>query len=196
MSARHVSHHSFRLEQLETRLTPAVVGYYDMSLGQGNNTQLAPIQQAGHTARLLTDLGPNDLVGVDVLFVQNPNNGAYGDEYLSRLTAVADFVASGKVLVLHDRYVDPAETILPGGGAFDIRRDSVGIGQVYELGLYADVHILERLRIRAGYTCLWAAGVSTAHTQVEYNLAAQGGKARDSSSMFWHGPLAELQFLF
>jgi hypothetical protein len=80
--------------------------------------------------------------------------------------------------------------------AFDVKRSSVGVGQVYELGAFLDLHILEKLRIRAGYMTLWAVGVSTGHNQVEFNLAAQGGAHRDSSSMFWHGPIAELQFLF
>ncbi len=96
---------SFRLELLEDRLAPAVVGYYDMGLGQGNNNQVQPIQQAGHTALLLNDLTAADLTGVDVLFVQNPSNADYGAEYLTRLGPIADFVASGKVLILHDRWV-------------------------------------------------------------------------------------------
>lgn len=111
------------LERLEARLAPAVVGYYDMSLGQGNTTQVYPIQQAGHTPQPLTDLTANDLVNVDVLVVQNPSNSSYGAEYLSRLDSIRDFVSRGKTLILHDRYVDPAETILPGASTFDIRRN-------------------------------------------------------------------------
>src|SRR5262249_8797568 len=33
------------------------------------------------------------------------------------------FVASGKTLIIHDRFVDAAETILPGGAGLDVRRD-------------------------------------------------------------------------
>jgi Ca2+-binding RTX toxin-like protein len=112
-----------RLEQLEDRLAPAVVGYYDMGLGQGNSNQVYPIQHAGQTPLLLTDLDAADLAGVDVLFVQNPSNSDYGAEYLSRLADIANFVASGKTLIIHDRFVDGAESILPGGAAFDVRRD-------------------------------------------------------------------------
>jgi Ca2+-binding RTX toxin-like protein len=116
---------NLRLETLEDRLAPAVVGYYDMNLGQGNANQLQPIQQAGHTAQLLTDLTANDLAGVDVLFVQNPNNSSYGAEYLSRLASVEAFVRSGKTLILHDRHVDTAESILPDSAGFDIRRSFI-----------------------------------------------------------------------
>lgn len=111
------------LELLEDRLAPAVVGYYDMNLGQGSDNQVFPIQQAGHTPRLLTDLTPADLAGVDVLFVQNPSNTSYGAEYVSRQAAILDFVTAGKTLILHDRFVDQAETILPNSAGFDIRRD-------------------------------------------------------------------------
>src|SRR5262245_21345842 len=96
------------LKQLEDRTALAVVGYYDMGQGEGNSNQVFPIQQAGQTARLLTDLSCADLAGVDVLMVQNPDNGVYGPEYLSRLSDVAAFVASGKTLVIHDRFVDDA----------------------------------------------------------------------------------------
>src|SRR5262245_60129159 len=111
------------LNQLEDRIAPAVVGYYDMSLGQGNANQVYPIQHAGQTPVLLTDLTAADLAGVDVLFVQNPDNDKYGAEFLSRLPDIIASVASGKTLILHDRFVDLAETILPGGGTFDIRRN-------------------------------------------------------------------------
>jgi uncharacterized repeat protein (TIGR01451 family) len=105
------------------------VGYYDMSLGSGNASQVPPITAAGQTPVQLFDLQAADLAGIKVLFVQNPSNGAYGAEYLSRLAAIQTAVANGMILVLHDRYVSNgdgtggAKTILPGGSGFAIRRD-------------------------------------------------------------------------
>ncbi len=106
------------------RANPVVtVGYYDMAVQAGNETQRPAITVAGHTPLFLADLTAADLEGVDVLFIQNPDNGSYGHEYLSRLSNIADAVADGMVLIIHDRYVDAAETILPGGDEFNIVRD-------------------------------------------------------------------------
>lgn len=103
----------------------ANVGYYDMFYlgGQGNPNQVASILAAGHTPVLLTDLSAADLAGIDVLYVQNPSNGSFGGEYIARIPEIEAAVANGMVLIIHDRYVDLAETILPGGAGFDIVRD-------------------------------------------------------------------------
>ncbi|HEX9736051.1 MAG TPA: hypothetical protein VGG06_29155 [Thermoanaerobaculia bacterium] len=101
----------------------AIVGYYDMFLGQGSPTQVAPIMTAGHTPLKIFDLSAMELSGIDVLFVQNPVNGVYGAEYLSRLSTVNNAVDDGLVLVIHDRWVTDAKMILPGGGAFTAVRN-------------------------------------------------------------------------
>src|SRR5262245_3815088 len=111
-----------RLELLEDRTAPAVVGYYDTFLGAGDPKQAVPITTAGHTAVKLNDLTVADLAGIDVLFVQNQDNFAYGAEFLSRLPSVWAAVNAGATLVLHDRFVDLAETVLPGGAGFNIVR--------------------------------------------------------------------------
>src|SRR5262249_33380280 len=64
-----------------------------------------------------------ELSGIDVLFVQNPSNSSYGAEYLSRLADVQAAVSGGMILVIHDRYVTGAASILPGGSAFTAQRD-------------------------------------------------------------------------
>ncbi|HEX4962806.1 MAG TPA: hypothetical protein VF173_18365 [Thermoanaerobaculia bacterium] len=105
------------------------VGYYDMSMGSGDPNQVPPITAAGQTPVQLMDLQAADLAGVKVLVVQNPSNGAYGAEYLSRLAVIQTAVANGLILVIHDEYVSNedgtggAKTILPGGSGFVIRRD-------------------------------------------------------------------------
>jgi cysteine-rich repeat protein len=106
------------------------VGYYEMCNGQGMSWQVPPITTAGQTPVPLFDLGPSDLAGLDVVFVTNCNNGAYGSEYLSRLSDVQAAVSGGLVLVIHDRHVDGAESILPGGGGFTIVRSFTDAAQV------------------------------------------------------------------
>ncbi len=106
---------------------PFKVGYYDMFLGAGNANQVPPITaDANNCAVQLVDLQSSDLSEIKVLFVQNPSNGGYGAEYLSRLADVEAAVADGMILVLHDRYVTGASgptSILPGGSAFVAQRD-------------------------------------------------------------------------
>ncbi|MEM8961372.1 MAG: hypothetical protein AAGD38_07845 [Acidobacteriota bacterium] len=101
----------------------ATVGYYDMVLEQGNPDQEDPITTAGDTPMNITALSAAELAMIDVLFVQNPSNGVYGSEYLAQLSVIEDAVANGMVLVIHDRFVSDAQTILPGGGAFNTVRD-------------------------------------------------------------------------
>ena len=98
------------------------VGYYDMCYQQGRPSQATAISNAGHTPVNLTSLTPADLAPVDVIFVDNCDNSTYDQAYVDHVSDIADAVAGGKVLVLHDRYVDLAETILPGGSSFDIER--------------------------------------------------------------------------
>jgi hypothetical protein len=102
------------------------VGYYDMSFLEGNPSQVAPILTAGGVAVNVFDLSAEELAGLDVLFVQNPSNFDFSFEYLSQLGPIEEAVASGLVLVIHDRFVSTAETILPGGDSFEILRDEFG----------------------------------------------------------------------
>lgn len=93
---------------------------------EGNSSQVAPILTAGGAAVNVFYLSAEELAGLDVLFVQNPSNGDFGFEYLSQLGAIEEAVASGLVLVIHDRFVTSAESILPGGDDFEILRDEFG----------------------------------------------------------------------
>lgn len=106
-----------------SREEATTVGYYDMNSASGNFNQLAPIRAAGLPGVGLGDLSAADLKDVDVLFVQNPSNSGYGAEYLSRLADIETAVKDGMVLVIHDRFVEDAESILPGGSTFQITRN-------------------------------------------------------------------------
>jgi len=98
------------------------VGYYDMSAEQGVSNQVQPIVTAGETPVTLFDLTAADLTDIDVLFVQNPDNFAFGAEYVSRLGAIETAVSNGMVLIIHDRYVTAAANILPDGAGFQFFR--------------------------------------------------------------------------
>ncbi len=108
------------------------VGYYDMSAGAGAANQTPPITAVGQTPVNLSDLTAGDLAGIDVLFVQNPSNSAFGAEYTSRLADIEAAVNAGMVLVIHDRLVTGAQTILPGGGAITFTRSTAADIQVLD----------------------------------------------------------------
>ena len=106
-----------------------------MFFQEGDPAQVAPILTAGGAAVTVFDLSGEELAGLDVLFVQNPSNFDFGLEYLSQLGAIEEAVASGLVLVIHDRFVTTAESILPGGDGFEIVRE--------EFGDFANIDILD-----------------------------------------------------
>lgn len=90
----------------------AVVGYYHMNNEQGESFQVQPIITAGQTPLQLFDLTAVDLQNVNVLFVTESFSG-YGSEFVNRLPAIHQAVYNGMVLIIHDRSVDNAESILP-----------------------------------------------------------------------------------
>jgi hypothetical protein len=93
---------------------------------QGDPGQAPAIATSGNIGVQLLDLAAPDLAGIDVLFLNNPSNSGYGAEFTASLADVFDWVDDGGVLVFHDRYVDPAETVLPGGATFNIVRETSG----------------------------------------------------------------------
>jgi hypothetical protein len=98
------------------------VGYYDMDNEQGTASQEPVITGAGATAVNIQDLATAELAQVGTLFVTNASNSAYGAEYLSATAQISDWVNAGGTLILHDRFVTDATTILPGIGNATITR--------------------------------------------------------------------------
>jgi hypothetical protein len=99
------------------------VGYYDMTTASGQPYQVTPITAAGATAIDITDPSSQQLAHLNVLWVNNPDNGGYSSPYVARLTDIAAAVQAGMVLVIHDRFVSGAAGILPGGDGFSVNRD-------------------------------------------------------------------------
>ena len=102
----------------------AVVGYYDMSLGQGGSYQVNELTGNGHTAVNITVPNATQLAGIDTLYVTNPSNTNFGSEYLANRPAIATAVQNGMNLVIFDRYVTSGNTILPGGASISIVRET------------------------------------------------------------------------
>ena len=94
----------------------AVVGHYEECNREGQTWSFPAIQAAGHTPKILTDLTQADLAGVDVLFVTNCSVTTHFDEFKSRLPAIHQAVNDGLTLVMHDREVEQAASVLPGLG--------------------------------------------------------------------------------
>ncbi|HEY7309225.1 MAG TPA: hypothetical protein VH643_07720 [Gemmataceae bacterium] len=63
-----------------------------------------------------------------------------------------------------------------GFSAFNTQRNAWNFAQVYQLGLFANINILERLRLQLGYTSTWLEGVAVSNDQVDFNL--MGAQAR------------------
>jgi hypothetical protein len=104
---------------------------------------------------------------------------------------------SGKV-ALGPNFIDTRVRLTRGDGfrAFDTTRSTTAFGQVYDVGMHLDLHLLERLRVRAGYNALWLVGVATSVDQVDFNLQNTAGRQNKTGSIFYHGPMVELQLLF
>lgn len=104
----------------------AIIGYYDMTVGEGVASDATPITNASVGAKKIVDLSSSELNSISSLVVYNESNSAYGAEFLAQLATLQGWVHDGGVLVLFDRYVDNAESILPGIAGADIRRDFSG----------------------------------------------------------------------
>jgi hypothetical protein len=55
---------------------------------------------------------------------------------------------------------------------------------------------MERARIHLGYNAMWLANVADAGDQYNFNLQNTNSTANGNHTIFFHGPVVELQFLF
>jgi len=94
-----------------------------MTSGQGSASQTNEITDNGHTAVNIASLTAAELSGIDILYVVNPNNLAFGSEYLSNMANIQAAVSAGMGLVIFDRHVTDAQTILPGAASSTFVRD-------------------------------------------------------------------------
>lgn len=95
------------------------IGYY---LNATSGSPAAAIAAAGHTPVTLGNLTAADLAGIDVLWILNGDNSAQPAALVSNSAAVAAFVSAGGVLSYHDRNVESAASVLPGGAGISFHR--------------------------------------------------------------------------
>jgi hypothetical protein len=99
------------------------VGYFDMC-GGNQAAHANAITIAGHTPIAVTTPDAETLSNLDVLSVTNCDNGSFGSNYTSNLAAITAAVNAGMVLIVHDRFVTGAGSILPGGGGITTVRST------------------------------------------------------------------------
>jgi hypothetical protein len=91
------------------------------------------------------------------------------------------------------------DTLLKRGDGyvgFAGHRSQTLFSQLYELGFFLSVRLMDNARIKAGYDMLWAVDVAEATGQVDYNLANPAGHTDNHGSIFYGGPVLELQLVF
>ena len=86
------------------------VGYFtDNNAGQ---TGLAsPITQAGFTPVRILDISAFDLSSIDILMVNESNNGGLSPQMSARLTDIRAWVQAGHKFIVHDRFVGSVEGV-------------------------------------------------------------------------------------
>jgi hypothetical protein len=85
---------------------------------------------------------------------------------------------------------------LDGLVGFDSRETIERISQAYEVGITADIPLLDQLRLRFGYNFFLMGDIATALGQVDYDLSARVGRRDTSAWVFFHGPMFEVQLQF
>ncbi len=95
-------------------------------------------------------------------------------------------------------FVEEHNTLIRGDGlqGFDYKRNITNFAGIYEAGAFVDFNILERVRLRVGYNAMFLVNVAPAAEQLDFNLANPSGRNEVHSTIFYHGPMAELQILF
>ena len=99
------------------------VGYFDMC-GGNQAAHAAAITIAGHTPVAVTTPDAETLSGLNMLSVTNCSNNGYSANYTSHLGEIAAAVNNGMILIVHDRAVTDASTILAGGSGLTTVRDT------------------------------------------------------------------------
>jgi hypothetical protein len=90
-------------------------------------------------------------------------------------------------------------TLVRGDGLVGIdakRNEVVPWAGIYEAGAFIDFNASDRIRIRVGYTGMFLVNVAPASDQIDFDLSHPQGHNDIHSTIFYHGPMAELQLLF
>jgi hypothetical protein len=83
-----------------------------------------------------------------------------------------------------------------GFEGFHGRHSETQFAHAYEVGAFFDFHIMDNMRLRAGYNLLWLINIAEGAEVFDFNLANQQGTNNTHGDMFFHGPSVELNILF
>jgi hypothetical protein len=94
-------------------------------------------------------------------------------------------------------FVEQHTSLYRGDGfvGFNTTRNDTQFSHTYELNAFVDFHILERARLHLGYNAMWLVNVADVGQQYNFNLQ-NTSPGNGGSSIFFHGPVAQLEFLF
>jgi hypothetical protein len=94
-------------------------------------------------------------------------------------------------------FAEQTHTLTRGDGfvGFHNVRNEILFSQVYDVSMWFDFYFTERCKLRAGYQVLYMMGITVPEDGVNYNLKVQDTFNRNGS-VFYSGPMIELQFLF
>ena len=67
---------------------------------------------------------------------------------------------------------------------FDTHRNATVFSQIYEIGGFVDISILQKLHLRMGYTNTWLTGVATSNDQLDINLGGSQALSRFGGAGF------------
>jgi hypothetical protein len=120
-----------------------------------------------------------------------------GFEWHLPLLSFVQFSWLGKAALGVD-YVDLHYTLTRGDGFVGrvVDRWHTDFAEEYETGAFLDFWLCERGRLRAGYTAFWMVDVVEAAQQVNFDLAHQASQPLRMGSVFYHGPVIEMEFMF
>ena len=95
-------------------------------------------------------------------------------------------------------FVDINKRITRGDGftGFNGSQSDTIFSSVYQLRAFLDLSLWDQVRVRFGYNALWFVHVPDAQSQVNYDFRNQFTHINDNGSIFYHGPMVELQLFF
>jgi hypothetical protein len=87
-------------------------------------------------------------------------------------------------------FYEKTTTLFRGDGllGFEDHERHTQFSHIYDVGLFLELYLKERCRIRAGYDFLWLVDVPLARDQIDFDLSNPAGMRNDHGTQFFHGP--------
>lgn len=103
------------------------VGYFT-DFNAGTTTPAAAITTAGHTPVQILNISTFDLSTIDMLMIDESNNGGLSGDMSGRLADIAAWVDAGHCMIVHDRFVGsgvpgPNPFLIGAGAGIQVVRD-------------------------------------------------------------------------